>query len=94
MVEMLVNNRKVEKRGDKFVFSLHQEQEYPAEARASMLENWAKELKTKQEWIDKFEEHKALAIKTTSVQLETFKEKLLEDIENIKKGMTLWESVK
>lgn len=93
MVGMIKDDRRVIRKGDKLVFKLEQIQEYEPEVRVKLLEGWNKELKEKTEWLSKYDEHLEIAKKDVETQLGFAKKKIEKDIEDLKKGIQIWDNV-
>lgn len=94
MVELLKDERKIVKRGDKFIFYLEQQQEYPQEAVEQMIESWKKEVKEKEEWLknkDKLiKEMNKAAKKEIKVRIEQMEEQVKSDIASAREAIKLW----
>lgn len=93
MVEMLKDERKVVRRGDKLIFTHYQEQEYDEKTRLNFLKAWKKEKAEKQKWLKEFEKHKKDAMDLAGRQLDLLRNQIIKDIENIDEGVDIWGNV-
>lgn len=92
MVEMLKDERKIFKKDGKWRMYLTQVQEYPAEAVENFTASFDVDKEEKQEWLNKFEEHKALAIKEATEALEKLKVGMEKDMGFIDEAKDIWQN--
>jgi len=93
MPEILKDERKVIRRDGKIIFVLNQEQEYPEEARENMIKEWEKELKEKEQWVEKFDVVLQAAKDMAEHELLGMKDKIEKDMEYIREALKVWSVV-
>lgn len=93
MPEILKDERKVIRRDGKIIFVLNQEQEYPEEARENMIKEWEKELKEKEQWVEKFDVVLQAAKDMAEHELLGMKDKIEKDMEYIREALKVWSIV-
>jgi hypothetical protein len=93
MVELTKDERVVYKQEDgQYRMEFVQYQVYTAEARDTILKDFEKQLKDKQDWLDNYEALKQAAVDEAIKQLDIMKQKMEQDLSNCKEGIEIWKN--
>ena len=90
MVEVKKEERKVVVNRGNYIFTFEQEQHYDKKTVDNMIESWNNKKKELQMFLDNFDKTIEDGIKAMKAQMEQQKEKVMEDMENVDAGITLW----
>jgi len=93
MAKLLIDERKVVRRGEKLIFKFQQEQEYEKDMDKTLIENWQKEMHEKKSWIKNYPKHLEQAQKQVEKELIAMKDKMETDLKNIEEGIKIWSNI-